>query len=706
VIRPSLLTLLAVPAGVLALAGPARAATNCTNLKPTAVKLKTNAAGTSTKVTWRKPSHAPASLQFRVARDGKVVGQTRGRRMNVRTSAGKPSKITLTVLVNGRLTRCKVTKRLRVVTKGPGRVTGLAVIAKGQDRVVLSWDPATRGDAAITRYRVDRDGRTLRQLKGRKLTVKISSNRTNRYRVAAVDKNGKVGRGSAQVTVKTGHRAPSAPVALAASDVADTEATLSWGAVKAVRGRISSYRVLNAAGLTVRAASATNTRLTGLPTAQTRTYRVVAIDSLGWTSKSSDPVTFTTGHTAPGTPGAPRADSVTDTSVSLTWARAPLPSGAKLRGYRVMRDGAVVSQVTAEAAQIGNLAAKATYGWSIAAVDTRGYVSPASPVTQVAQADPPPTTGDAHAFLLASTDASYAAFRRHYRQVGTVHPTFWDCSTTTAAIVGRNDAPIVTYAQDRKIKVLPRFNCQRAAIVHKILTDPATRAAWLDGMVATADQYGYDGLNLDFEAIDAPDRDALTSFVAELATRLHARGKLLTQAVSAKTEDVMGHPRSTAFDYVELSKYVDHVFVMAWGIHWATSAPGAQDDYGWVTQVADYVASLPRKEKFVMGTMLYGMDWPNGGGSLANEASGRYYDDIMALSAQYGVAPEYDPTKDSWHLAYHDAAGVPRDVWYSDATNVANRLKLARDRGLGIGFWRLGQEDERIWSSPLVGGTA
>jgi spore germination protein YaaH len=253
--------------------------------------------------------------------------------------------------------------------------------------------------------------------------------------------------------------------------------------------------------------------------------------------------------------------------------------------------------------------------------------------------------------------------------------------------------------------VLARYNCQRTAVVSQILNDPAMRATWLDRMVADVDRYGYDGINLDFEAILAEDRDALTAFVAELASRLHARGKLLSQAVSAKIADVKNHPRSTAFDYVELSKHLDTVFVMAWGIHWATSAPGAQDDLPWVTKVADYVASLPRKEKFVMGTMLYGMDWPNGGGAK-NEATGRFYDDIMALSARHGVAPVYSPANDSWQLKYTDEAGVPHEIWYSDHNAVGNRMKIARDRGLGIGFWRLGQEDTRIWAHPLVGGTA
>ncbi len=577
--------LVAVLGGALLASAPAQAATSCKTTKPTKVKVTPNAAGTSLKVTWRKPRRA--GVVFRVARDGATIGQTRGRTMRVRTSAGATPKITVTAIVNGRRTNCKVTIKVR--TKALDQVIGLAARPKGDDALTLSWD-AIKGAKA---YRLLRDGRSVRQLKTRTVTVPISSNRTYRYQVAAVDSAGRAGRASSKVTVKTGHRAPSRPLAPAASDVTETEATLSWGAAKAVRGRISSYRLLDGNSRTVRGVQSTQVRLTGLATLQTRTYRVVAIDSLGWTSAPSDAVAFTTNHIAPAAPSAPRANSVTDTSVSLTWTPAPLPGGSKLRGYRVLRDGAVVAQVAGEAVDIGNLAPKATYGWSVQAVDTRGYVSAVSPVTPIAQADPPATTGDAHAFLLASTDASYEAFRKHYRKVGTVSPTFWDCNTATAAIEGRNDAPIVTYAQDRKVKVLPRFNCQSTATLTRILNEPALRAGWLDTIVAYADQFGYDGVNVDFEAVRAEDRDALTSFVAELAARLHARGKLISQAVSAKTVDVMGHPRSTAFDYVELSKHVDTIFVMAWGVHWATSAPGAQDDIAWVTKVADYVASLP-----------------------------------------------------------------------------------------------------------------
>jgi spore germination protein len=251
------------------------------------------------------------------------------------------------------------------------------------------------------------------------------------------------------------------------------------------------------------------------------------------------------------------------------------------------------------------------------------------------------------------------------------------------------------------VRVLPRFNCQSGATLHRIFTEPALRNYWLDTVAALLDQHGWDGVNIDFEAGYASDRSAMTSFMAELSDRVHSRGKLLSQAVSAKTEDVANHPRSTIFDYKELSKYNDYVFVMAWGVHWATSSPGPQDDYDWVRRVGDYVASMPNKHKFVMGTMLYGFDWPNGGGS-SNPATPLHYAEIQQLIASTGAQPQYDSARHSWHLAYRDAQGRTHDVWYSDGPAVGDRVELARARGLKVGFWRVGQEDERIWSDPRL----
>jgi hypothetical protein len=38
-----------------------------------------------------------------------------------------------------------------------------------------------------------------------------------------------------------------------------------------------------------------------------------------------------------------------------------------------------------------------------------------------------------------------------------------------------------------------------------------------------------------------------------------------------------------------------------------------------------------------------------------------------------------------------------------DARAVLDVIAIARANGLGAGLWRLGEEDQALWSSPLVG---
>jgi spore germination protein len=70
--------------------------------------------------------------------------------------------------------------------------------------------------------------------------------------------------------------------------------------------------------------------------------------------------------------------------------------------------------------------------------------------------------------------------------------------------------------------------------------------------------------------------------------------------------------------------------------------------------------------------------------------------------SRYGTIPALDPLADAWVFAYTDSAGTFHEVWYPDAATIGRRVRLARDRGLGIGFWRLGREDPEVWTDPLI----
>ncbi len=307
------------------------------------------------------------------------------------------------------------------------------------------------------------------------------------------------------------------------------------------------------------------------------TYRVAASGTDGRPGAKSGVVKVIRRHRPPGRPGRLKR-RVTDSEVRLSWSRSSRRSG-KIAGYRIYRDRVLVRQVRGRRARDRDLAPGTRYRFTVAAIDTHGYMGPAARVIGEHRRSRPDRRGSAHAFLLASTGESFRDLQRHYRQVGTVYPTYFECEKTRGALVGEDDPLVTRWAQLRRIRVLPRFDCQKPAALHLILTDPSVRAATISGIVALVRKHGYEGINIDFENGPATDRDALTAFVSDLAKELHAIGKDLSVEVSAKFQHTTTG-RSGLYDYEALGAAADHVFVMNWGWHWSTSAPGRAGRHG------------------------------------------------------------------------------------------------------------------------------
>ncbi len=543
---------------------------------------------------------------------------------------------------------------------------------------------------ASSPVRVLRNGRVVGQTARRAMRVRVRLGRTYRFAVVPLAAR----RCAARKQVRVRYRLPGAPHGLTARLRADG-LRLAWARGRRGDGTLAGYRVLRDAAVL---GQTRRTRWTARAVAgRSHRFTVVAVDTRGRTSRPSNAVTAATDLAAPGAPRGVQALAVSESEIGVSWQASRFAAA-----YRVLRDGVVVKQVRGTSHVIGNLAPSMDYRIQVVSVDALGRTSAPSAAVTARTQDPVPTSGHAHAYLLATTDHSFADFRAHYRQMAAVYPTYYDCRSSDLALIGQDDPLVTRWGQARRVLVMPRINCQGTTKVHRILTDAALRERWLGQLATLAAQHSYDGLSLDFEAGPASDREAMSTFVEALAARLHADGRKLTVAVSAKTRDSLTHPRSGIFDYPRLARAADWLFVMAWGLHWSTSAPGPQDDATWAMGIADYVASLPQPHHFVYGTNLYAMDWPDGGGP-AHEGTAYQYGELMPLLASYGATGVLDPVADNLHATYVDGAGSAHEVWYPDATTTGRRVGLAKSRGFGgIGFWRLGLEDQRVWDDPRL----
>ncbi len=310
------------------------------------------------------------------------------------------------------------------------------------------------------------------------------------------------------------------------------------------------------------------------------------------------------------------------------------------------------------------------------------------------------------AFVLTGAPDSLADFEAHAQDIGVVYPTDYTCARGSGRVLregspGEADA-IAAYARSRAIAVMPRFSCQDAATVHAILTDPSIRARTLGALASIAKNPAYAGVNLDLENDTASDRDAMSAFVHALAAVLHRESRRLSVDVDGVTHE---DPRAWTgfYDDRAIARAADYVFVMAWGVHWEGSSPGPIAPLSYVAAVARHLASLPHaRERIVLGVPMYGLDWTISGGQPATALQ---YANVMTLARSTGASPVRNATVDEPTLIY-TRARARHQVWYMDAQSIADRLRLAREYGLQAGVWRLGEEDQSLWSmSGRLGAT-
>ncbi len=320
------------------------------------------------------------------------------------------------------------------------------------------------------------------------------------------------------------------------------------------------------------------------------------------------------------------------------------------------------------------------------------------------------TSNGAQAFLLTSSPDSLADLRAHASEISVLYPTYFECTPGGGSVAGADVPAIDSFAHSQAITVMPRFNCQNGAVVHRLLSEPGPRQELLARLAALAREPAFAGLCLDLENDGPGDREALSSFVAALAEKLHRHHRRLAVVVDGVTHEGPGAPYAF-YDDRALSAAADTVFVMAWGTHWAGSAPGSISTLSLVSGVVGFLSTLPERSRFVIGAPMYGLDWAATGSEgqpLSSQstqtASAFQYPHAVQLARSVGAHAVRDPLSGELSFSYAGAGGVTHDVWYMDAQSVLDILRVARHAGFQVGLWRLGSEDQSLWSSPLVSG--
>ena len=220
--------------------------------------------------------------------------------------------------------------------------------------------------------------------------------------------------------------------------------------------------------------------------------------------------------------------------------------------------------------------------------------------------------------------------------------------------------------------------------VRRIIHDKKRKKTFINSLLKQLGKYKLHGVNIDIEDLHETTDEYIIDFQKDLSEALHKNGYLLTQDVSPFNED---------YNYKELSKYNDLIFLMAYDQHNMSSKPGPISSIDWVENALDESLKNISSSKVVLCLAAYGYDWPKG-----YQASDITYQEAMTTAKESDTIPFYNNNTYNLNYTYWDDNDIEHEVYFTDAATSYNIIRSSHDFGTaGVALWRLGSEDERIW---------
>ena len=275
-------------------------------------------------------------------------------------------------------------------------------------------------------------------------------------------------------------------------------------------------------------------------------------------------------------------------------------------------------------------------------------------------------------------------------ELNVVSPTWYTVTDTAGNVDDTVSGSLVTELKNRGLSVWPLISDFTEDVDSKaLLSSRAARNAMITRLMADADQYGYDGINLDFEAVTSDSAPDFLQFVRELSVECRKRKIILS------VDNYIPVQSREYYNYEEQSDYVDYIIMMDYDEHWSTSEPGSASSLDFFrTNLTSALAKVDRRQ-LVCGCPFYTRIYSVTGG----ESSGREYGMQEALDtvAAAGVTPVWDDGVGQYTAAW-SSGDTQYYAWLEEERSFTLRMQAVKESGCaGAAFWQLGKELPDIW---------
>ena len=229
--------------------------------------------------------------------------------------------------------------------------------------------------------------------------------------------------------------------------------------------------------------------------------------------------------------------------------------------------------------------------------------------------------------------------------------------------------------------------------VYAVLSSTTKRTRLVEGITKEAVALGMDGINLDFERVNADCGEHYVQFIRELSVQ--CRENDLTFSIDSYVpfnfnsylrRDIQG-------------QVADYVIIMGYDEHWhGSSDPGSVASIGYVSNGIDKTLEQVPKEKVVNGLPFYSIVWKIAGADVTDvyltlNNTDAYINDLK----NKGIQGEWDDETEQMYFEWKSGNSTYQ-FWAETEESLAAKINVMKAKDIaGVAVWRLGYGTEGVW---------
>lgn len=285
--------------------------------------------------------------------------------------------------------------------------------------------------------------------------------------------------------------------------------------------------------------------------------------------------------------------------------------------------------------------------------------------------------------------------------VNVVSPTWFELVNDKGDISSKADSSYVNWAHKKGMQVWGLFsNGFEPDRTTQALATVESRFHMIQQLIAYAELYKLQGINIDFENVHTADKANLVQFVRELTPLLHEGNLVVSIDVTPKSNSEMW---SVFLDRAALGKVVDYMMIMAYDEHWASSPKaGSVASLPWVEQSILRILEEDEvpADKLVLGMPLYTRVWTekkdeSGTVKVSSKALGM--ESVSKIITEQKLKPVLDEQAGQNYVEYTED-GAKKRIWLEDSLSIKARTALVKKYNLaGIATWQRAFQSDDVW---------